>query len=73
MKRGPQQVKTDNTHIREMDKKLSERAVTIVWRRKPNGILIAVHVDDPHGDPVGTGNATVNYRAWQRRQQRGAA
>lgn len=75
MKRGPQQAKTDNVHIKHMDELLSERPVSIVWRRKPNGIWIHVHIDDPHGDPVGTGAATANYRAWQRqqRQQRGAA
>lgn len=69
MKRGPQQAKTDNTHGKQMDKLLNERPVTITWRRKPNGILVAVHVDDPHGDPVGTGAATANYRAWQKRQR----
>lgn len=70
MKRGPQQAKTDNPHCKQMDKLLAERPVTIVWRRKPNGILVAVHVDDPHGDPVGTGAATANYRAWQKREKR---
>lgn len=67
MKKGPQKPKTDNVHVKHMDELLEERPVTIVWRRKPNGILVHVFVDDPHGDPIGTGAATTNYRAWQRR------
>jgi hypothetical protein len=68
MKKGPQQIKTDNVHCKQMDEALRQRPVNIVWRRKTNGIWIAVSIDDPHGDPVGTGGATTNYRAWQRRQ-----
>lgn len=52
-----------------MDRALAERPVTIVWRKRPNGILRAVYVDDPHGDPVGSGSASANYQAWQRRQR----
>jgi hypothetical protein len=73
MKKGPQQINVDNAHCKQMDKVLTERPVSIVWRKKPNGIWIAIHVDDPHGDPVGTGAATANYRAWQRRQREGKA
>jgi len=70
VKKGPRQIKPDNAQCRHMDEALSERPVSIVWRKKPNGIWIAIHVDDPHGDPIGTGAATANYRAWQRQQQR---
>ena len=39
-----------NTYEAEMTKALEKQPPEIIWRKRPNGILVAVEVRDPHGE-----------------------
>lgn len=50
VRKPARQMQHTTVHTTEMDRLLEKASPVIVWRRKPNGVLVHVSVYDPHGD-----------------------